>query len=135
MFKIPLISNNPMIALIIACIFLVACIIMLALTFISYKRHSMSEAIYQESMSSTDGSVIQRIINAKGQMKEKSDEEKILGKAVFYLQHSITRDYYSAFSEIETIFRKKTTKEIHTKIIDEETLKNTIWLNRLPQKK
>lgn len=52
--------------------------------------------------------------------KPKSDETKLIDKALFYLNHSILRDYKTALSYIEKKYDSKEVKAFHATILAEQ---------------
>ncbi len=52
--------------------------------------------------------------------KPKSDEIKLINKALFYLNHSILMDYKTALSYIEKKYDSKEVKEFHKSILSEQ---------------
>ena len=52
--------------------------------------------------------------------KPKSDEGKMIDKALFYLNHSILRDYATALSFIEKKYDSKEVKALHKSVLAEQ---------------
>lgn len=52
--------------------------------------------------------------------KKNSDEAKLINKALFYLNHSILRDYATALSFIEKKYDSKEVKALHCLVLTEQ---------------
>jgi hypothetical protein len=66
------------------------------------------------------GHVIETLEQIRDAFKKDSIEYIAIDQAVFYLDHSIMRDYRSAFDLVEKVFELKEIKERHMEVIETE---------------
>lgn len=108
---------------IIVCAAVLALVITVAIL-ISYDKSQSKKAqkkylsMYQELY--TAGNVIETLEAIRDSFKKNSVEYIAIDQALFYLDHSILRDYKTAFSLVEKVFSMKEIHEQHNLTVENE---------------
>lgn len=94
-----------------------AVVTFIIMTIVGKRMNKKHEQQYISVMSKKNPSVVDGLKQARNLYRRKSQEWTAIDKAIFYLTHSMFKDYYTAFFTIEKVFKSQETKELHEKII------------------
>lgn len=117
-------------AIVIAIATIAALITFLALFLPDKKRTTNNSQVYLQTFSKMyeeNTPIVECLTNIETLFKQGSIEYIAIEEAIFYLTKSIMRDYETAFSIIEKVFRNVEVKNLHSSIIEKEKA-NVIYL-------
>lgn len=115
-------------------VFVVATLIFAIIKLTEFNKRKKNSKQYMEMLSDLYGqkSIPESLDEIKGCFKKKSTEYIAVDKAFFYLTQSIMRDYGTAFSIIEKVFRQPEIKNLHSEIMEAEK-KNVMLMLQKPE--
>lgn len=101
---------------------IVAAIILVVIIINDKKKRGQSSQQYLDMLSElySQKSVIDSLCEIRDVFKKGTVEYIAVDKSIFYLTKSIVRDYTTAFSIIEKVFKDKRVKDLHLSIVEKE---------------
>lgn len=73
------------------------------------------------------------MVNTRTQYRDKEKEAKALDAGLYYLDHSLLRDYKGAVSYIEHLFHSKKIEELHEQCIKDAQSQKQLLLTKLEE--
>lgn len=116
-------GNGVIIAVCVVIVFF--CLLIWICSVLGRKRKSKRYLETFQKEYENDGNVSLALEAAFAEFRKKSREAEAIRQALFYLDHSIFRDYETAFDIIEEEIKGRKVKDYHTDVIEKEKVKKS----------
>lgn len=121
--RLDLPGNGMIISVCVVIVFF--CLLLWIYSLLGRKRKSKRYLETFQRVYENEGNVPQALETASDEFRKKSREAKAIRQALFYLDHSIFRDYETAFDIIEEEIKGRKVKDYHTDVIEKEKVKKS----------
>lgn len=121
--RLDLPENGVIIAVCVVIVFF--CLLLWICSILGRKRKSKRYLETFQRVYENERNVPQALETASDEFRKKSREAKVIRQALFYLDHSIFRDYETAFDIIEEEIKGRKVKDYHTDVIEKEKVKKS----------
>lgn len=101
------------------------CLLLWICSVLGRKRKSKRYLDTFQRVYENEGNVPQALESASEEFRKKSREAEAIRQALFYLDHSIFRDYETAFDIVEEQIKGRKVKDYHTDVIEKEKAKKS----------
>lgn len=121
--RLDLSGNGVIIAICVVIVFF--CLLLWICSVLGRKRKSKRYLETFQKVYENEGNVSKALESASDEFRKKSREAEAIRQALFYLDHSIFRDYETAFDIVEEQIKGRKVKEYHTDVIEKEKAKKS----------
>lgn len=121
--RLDLPENGVIIA--ICMVVVILCLLLWMCSFLGRKRKSKRYLDAFQKEYENEGNVSLALESASNEFRKKSREAEAIRQALFYLDHSIFRDYETAFDIVEEQIKGRKVKDYHTDVIEKEKVKKS----------